>query len=318
MARKNKHTKYEINDGGFDGSIAQEFSLQRSADDPQYSDFLYEKLSDLPLLNLWDISLILGRYIAFDADMPEVIESLIIDMDKYCEAKDSGSMATALIKPFHDWSLEQLLKSIDVGEIQPEIVGRSMDGKINPKRTYVKEDSINEWLLNRGIDPLFYDDEELAISYSIAWSRIHDAIIAEKKLLTENLISSDISIPEKTETSPLIDENARLREQIHQLLNQVQINKEARKAKIIKNHGNAERFAQAREQILGAALAVVTKWPEKCKNNSSAKFEATKIAALIDEKSLLYWEETGEPPLSLEKMERLISKWINGDQIDSK
>jgi hypothetical protein len=247
-----------------------------------------------------------------------VIESLIIDMDKYCEAKDSGSMATALIKPFHDWSLEQLLKSIDVGEIQPEIVGRSMDGKINPKRTYVKEDSINEWLLNRGIDPLFYDDEELAISYSIAWSRLHDAIIAEKKLLTENLVSSDILIPEKTESSPLIDENARLREQIHQLLNQVQINKEARKAKIIKNHGNAERFAQAREQILGAALAVVTKWPEKCKNNSSAKFEATKIAALIDEKSLLYWEETGEPPLSLEKMERLISKWINGDQIDSK
>ncbi|MGD0960834.1 MAG: hypothetical protein ABSB19_13595 [Methylomonas sp.] len=312
MTRKNKRTKYGINDGGFDGSIAQEFSLPPSADDPQYSDYLYEKLSDLPLLNLWDISLILGRFIAFDADMPEVIESLIIDIDKYCDAKESGSMATALIKPFHDWSLEQLLKSIDGGEIQPEIVGRSMDGKINPKRTYVKEDSINEWLLKRGINPLFYDDEELAISYSIAWSRIHDAIIAEKKLLTENLVSSDISIPEKTESSPLIDENARLREQIHQLLNQVQINKEARKAKIIKNHGNAERFAQAREQVLGAALAVIVQWPEKCKSNSSGKFEATKIAGLIDEKSLLFWEETGEPPLSLEKMERLISKWING------
>lgn len=77
-----------------------------------------------------------------------------------------------------------------------------------------------------------------------------------------------------------------------------------------KPHGNTERFAQNREQILGAALSVITQWTEQCKN-SSGKFEATKIAKLIDEKSLLFWSETGEPPLSLEKMEREISKWIN-------
>jgi hypothetical protein len=77
-----------------------------------------------------------------------------------------------------------------------------------------------------------------------------------------------------------------------------------------KPHGNTELNAQKREQILGAALSVVTQWADQCQN-SSGKFEATKIAKLIDEKSPLFWSATGEPPLSLEKMEREISKWIN-------
>jgi hypothetical protein len=77
-----------------------------------------------------------------------------------------------------------------------------------------------------------------------------------------------------------------------------------------KYHGNTERFALNREQILGASLSVITQWPKQCQN-SSGKFEATKIARLVDEKALLFWPETGEPPLSREKMEREISKWIN-------
>lgn len=77
-----------------------------------------------------------------------------------------------------------------------------------------------------------------------------------------------------------------------------------------KVHGNTERFAQTREQVLGAALCVITQWPNRC-CNSSGKFEATKIAGLIDEKALLFWPESAQPPLSREKMEREISKWIN-------
>lgn len=76
-----------------------------------------------------------------------------------------------------------------------------------------------------------------------------------------------------------------------------------------KPHGNTEINAQKREQILGAAMSVLANWPEQCRN-SAGKFEATKIATRIDEKSLLYWPKTGEPPLSREKMEREISKWI--------
>jgi hypothetical protein len=77
-----------------------------------------------------------------------------------------------------------------------------------------------------------------------------------------------------------------------------------------KSHGNTERFAQNREKILGAALYVITQWPNHC-HNSSGKFEATKIAEMIDSKSGLFWPDSGEPPLSREKMEREISKWIN-------
>lgn len=77
-----------------------------------------------------------------------------------------------------------------------------------------------------------------------------------------------------------------------------------------KIHGNAERFAKYREEVLGAALSVIIQWPDQCKNNSG-KFEATKIAYLIDQKSNLYWPDTGKPSLGLEKMEREISKWIN-------
>jgi hypothetical protein len=61
---------------------------------------------------------------------------------------------------------------------------------------------------------------------------------------------------------------------------------------------------------LGAALSAITHWTEQCKNNSG-KFEAAKIARLVDAKSFLFWPETGEPPLNLQKMEREISKWIN-------
>jgi hypothetical protein len=81
-----------------------------------------------------------------------------------------------------------------------------------------------------------------------------------------------------------------------------------------KPHGNAERFAKQREEVLGAALSVITQWPTECQN-SSGKFEATKIAKLVDQKSLLYWPKTGEAPLGLEKMEREISKWINGGAV---
>lgn len=77
-----------------------------------------------------------------------------------------------------------------------------------------------------------------------------------------------------------------------------------------KPHGNTEINAQKREQILGAALSVLANWPEQCKNNAG-EIEGTKIRKLIEEKALLFWKETGEPPLSTEKIEREIRKWLN-------
>jgi len=75
----------------------------------------------------------------------------------------------------------------------------------------------------------------------------------------------------------------------------------------INNH--LERHAANREQILGAALSVLAQYPDKCKNQKG-KIVAAKISVLIDEKAPLFWESTGEPPLSVNVMTRLISEWI--------
>ena len=74
-------------------------------------------------------------------------------------------------------------------------------------------------------------------------------------------------------------------------------------------HGNGERFAKTREEVMGAAFSVLAKWPDQCQS-SSGKFVAAKIAALIDEKALLFWPLTGNPPLGREKIERNISEWL--------
>jgi len=75
----------------------------------------------------------------------------------------------------------------------------------------------------------------------------------------------------------------------------------------INNH--SERHAVNREQILGAALSVLAQYPNECKNKKG-KIVAAKICTLIDEKAPLFWESTGEPPLSVNVMTRHISEWI--------
>ncbi len=61
---------------------------------------------------------------------------------------------------------------------------------------------------------------------------------------------------------------------------------------------------------MGAALSVLAQWPDGCESKAG-RIEATKIAKMIDEKSLLFWPNEGKPPLGLDKMEREIRKWIN-------
>ncbi|MDE1714507.1 hypothetical protein PWG14_18545 (plasmid) [Chromobacterium amazonense] len=67
-----------------------------------------------------------------------------------------------------------------------------------------------------------------------------------------------------------------------------------------KPHGNAERFAVNREAILKAAIYCKSKWPEQCGETFR------EWAALIDQKASLFWPEEGEPPLSLDTIERLL------------
>lgn len=76
-----------------------------------------------------------------------------------------------------------------------------------------------------------------------------------------------------------------------------------------KLHGNTERNAQKREEILGAALSVLARWPDECKNGAG-RIEATKIRALIENKSYMFWREDGEPPLSTGEIEKLLRQWL--------
>ena len=76
----------------------------------------------------------------------------------------------------------------------------------------------------------------------------------------------------------------------------------------IKTNGHKERHAQNREQILGAAFAVLAKWPEECCDAKGGP-AASKIARLVDVKANLFWPNA-EPPLAVESIADHLRDWI--------
>lgn len=87
-------------------------------------------------------------------------------------------------------------------------------------------------------------------------------------------------------------------------------NPEYFKEKSEKPHGNTEVYASKREEVLGAAIAVMSAFSEQCmgKNN---KFVGSRIAKLIDEKSPIWWPDLDEPPMSHEVLTKTINKYLN-------
>lgn len=75
-----------------------------------------------------------------------------------------------------------------------------------------------------------------------------------------------------------------------------------------KSNGYTERHAQNREQILGAAFAVLAKWPGECLD---AKGEpvASKIANLVEAKANLFWPNA-QPPLKVDSIADHLRDWI--------
>jgi hypothetical protein len=65
----------------------------------------------------------------------------------------------------------------------------------------------------------------------------------------------------------------------------------------------ADYIEEAREQVLGAALAAVRAYPERC-------VDAVGIRRTIEENASLLWPDTGRPPMTAMAMERLISRWL--------
>lgn len=84
---------------------------------------------------------------------------------------------------------------------------------------------------------------------------------------------------------------------------------EVEKNKTTKLHGNIQHNAKKREEVLGAALSVLSRWPVECKNGAG-KIEATKIRVLIENKGYMFWREDGEPPLSTGEIEKLLRQWL--------
>tara|TARA_R100000654_G_scaffold68585_2_gene97647 strand:- start:4600 stop:5289 length:690 start_codon:yes stop_codon:yes gene_type:complete len=83
------------------------------------------------------------------------------------------------------------------------------------------------------------------------------------------------------------------------------ITKQQKAKEIISNHGNAERFAQQREQILAAALSALANFPDQCK--SQGKVNGAAIAKVMEQKSQL-WFGNDELPLSTRGIANLINK----------
>jgi hypothetical protein len=65
----------------------------------------------------------------------------------------------------------------------------------------------------------------------------------------------------------------------------------------------ADYIEEAQEQVLGAALAALKSYPERCA-------DAVSIRRTIEENASLLWPETCRPPLTAMAMERLISRWL--------
>jgi hypothetical protein len=174
---------------------------------------------------------------------------------------------------------------------------------IDTKRTYIDLEQFHNWQycrnLNAKPDEEDFEEDELLDKYiRKSFSFLRGSIKAQASVLRAKIYLNDFNAPKVIQD----EANAKVRLALDDLSK-----KNVPTSKVPNAH--SERHATNREQILGAALSVVTKFTVSCQNKEG-KFEATKIAHMIDEKAYLYWRDTAEPPLSLSKMERIISDWL--------
>lgn len=75
-----------------------------------------------------------------------------------------------------------------------------------------------------------------------------------------------------------------------------------------KANGHKERHAQNREQVLGAAFAILAKWPAECKDSKGDPV-ASKIANLVEAKADLFWPDS-VPPLTADSIADHLRDWL--------
>ncbi len=73
-------------------------------------------------------------------------------------------------------------------------------------------------------------------------------------------------------------------------------------------NGHTERHAASREQILGAAFAILVKYPDQC-HDSKGELRPSKVADLVWAKANLFWPNS-QPPLKEESIADHLREWI--------
>ena len=75
-----------------------------------------------------------------------------------------------------------------------------------------------------------------------------------------------------------------------------------------KKPGNTEANASKREEILGAAIAIIANFPKECTYGDSIR--GKRVYDLMHSKAKTWWKD-GEPPLKDETAIKLINKYLN-------
>ncbi len=204
------------------------------------------------------------------------------------------------------------------------------EDKLQQQRLYEKWVSKQSWLLQsegipllQGKDPQAVNDKSETVDYK---HEHNDLWEHAKKCVEQNLlcVSNRENSPETWEVSPtdlycwasvsrikIPDQLARLIEfvihTIKQPVTEIKSNDGMNNYDSGGEHGHPEIFQNQREQVLGAALAILARYPEKCKN-SKGRIRAELIVNLINEKGEIWFGD--DKLLSTAAMQDLLDKYL--------
>jgi len=263
-------------------------------------------IETIDFVSIWDISFVFAFDMFFNDAVPSSVKLTIKKNDFDDLIGENDEILKKGLVPLQKWMSEQIIKDIELGILEAKIINKSIDGKIRPKRSVVE--NLSEWAETRSI-PFGAAYDDFVLSSELAWENVSMRIDEMSKSIHWRIsdafydmepipYSENIGI----ERDELEIENTKLRKKIKKL-------KKSFDAQNQQPSKGGERFAQNREQVLGAALSVLIQYPDQCVNKLG-KVEATKVRELIDAKAPLFWPKTSKAPIEPEGIERLIRGWV--------
>jgi len=289
-----------------------------------FEDYINKQIGKLQLINIKDACMGIAITLFYSGDLPKGVltKSKLEELKKikYSKSIEHDVRVVELLKPVQNWLLNIVCKAIKQKEIKPEILSVDETGNINSTKTFIQDGRVIKFLGYRGIHAEVYGNESTDWKwFNDSYHRIYKCVLDVSNRLSNEInrryLSQDKHSPAQDEHE-VLETNSEPFTDFYSQSEIQSLKKENEKLKIkiqevdyqqVDKH--MERHAVNREQVLGAALSVVCSFQEQCKNKRG-KIEATKICNLIEEKSPLFWPDTGEPILSTESIERLIRKWM--------